>query len=65
MEDPPYTIYVLYVAFLFWPSICAMSSDIQQCGILTSEDSDDPVEPPFNRRDSKLCLVSSLTVIKY
>ena len=22
-ERPPYTMYILYAAFLFWPSICA------------------------------------------
>ena len=23
MKNPPYTMYVLYAAFLFWPSICS------------------------------------------
>ena len=32
--------------------------DFQQCGI-------EPVQPPFKLRNSKLCLVSSLTIIEY
>ena len=38
-----------------------MSCDMyfQQCGILTSVDSDEPVQPPFKLRNSKLCSVSS------
>ena len=39
--------------------------DFQQCGILTSVDSDDPVQPHFKIRNFKLCSVSSLTLIKY
>ena len=34
-------------------------------GILTSVDSDELVQPPFKLRNSKLCLVMSLTVIEY
>ena len=30
-----------------------MSRDFQQCGILTSVDSDEPVQPPFKLRNSK------------
>ena len=37
----------------------------QQCGILTSVDSDEPVQPPFKLRNSKLCSVSSLIVKEY
>ena len=33
--------------------------------ILTSVDSDEPVQPPFKLTNSKLCSVSSLTVIEY
>ena len=33
--------------------------------ILTSIDSDDPVQPPFKLRNSKWCSVSSLTIIEY
>ena len=25
-ERPPYTMYVLYAAFLFWPSICTVKN---------------------------------------
>ena len=39
--------------------------NFQQCGILTSVDSDEPVQPPFKLRNSKWCSVSSLTVIEY
>ena len=39
--------------------------DFQQCGILTSVDSDEHVQPPFKLRTSKRCSVSSLTLIEY
>ena len=45
--------------------IWAVSCDFQQCGILTSVDSDEPVQSPLKRRNSKWCSVSSLTVIEY
>ena len=35
----------------------------QQCGILTSVDSDEPVPPPFKLINSKRSSVSSLTLI--
>ena len=38
--------------------------DLQQCGILTSVDSDKPVQPPFKLRNSKWCSVDSLAVIE-
>ena len=38
-----------------------MTCDFQPCGILTSVDSDEPVQSPFKLRNSKWCLVSSLT----
>ena len=41
----------------------AMTCDLQQCGILTCVDSDEPVQPPLKLRNSKLCSVSSLTLI--
>ena len=37
-----------------------MTCDFQQCGILTSVDSDEPVQPAFKLRNS----VSSLTLIE-
>ena len=39
--------------------------DFQQCGMLTSLDSDELVQPSFNLRSSNLCSVSSLTLIEY
>ena len=45
--------------------IWAATRDFQQCGILTSVDSDVPVQPPVKHRNSKWCSVSSLTVIEY
>ena len=41
--------------------IWATTCDLHQCVILTSEDSDEPVQPPFKRKNSKWCFVSSLT----
>ena len=38
--------------------------DFQQCGILNSVDSDEPVQSPFKLRNSKGCSVSSLTLIE-
>ena len=43
----------------------AVSCDFKQCGILTSVDWDEPVQPPFKLRNSKWCSVSSLTLIEY
>ena len=42
-----------------------VTHDFQKCGILTSVDSGEPVQPPFKLRHSKTGSVSSLTVIKY
>ena len=39
--------------------------DFQQCGILTSVDSDEPVQPSFKLRNYKWCLFSGLRVIAY
>ena len=38
----------------------AATRDFQQCGILTSVDSDEPVQSPLKLRNSKWCSVSSL-----
>ena len=43
----------------------ASAWDIQQFGISTCVDSDEPLQPPFKLRNSKLCSVSSLTIIGY
>ena len=45
-------------------NIWAVTCDFQQCGILTSVDSDEPVQPPVNLRNSKCCSVSSSKFIK-
>ena len=42
-----------------------MTCDCQQCSILTCVDSDEPVQSTFMIGNSKLCSVSSLTVIEY
>ena len=42
-----------------------MTCGFQQCGTLASVHSDEPVQPSFKLRNSKLCLDSSLTVIEY
>ena len=41
----------------------AVICDFQQCDILTSVDSDEPVQPPFKLRHFKWCSVSSLISI--
>ena len=44
-----------------WAATC----DFQQCGILTSVDSDESVQTSTKLRNSKWCPVSSLTLIEY
>ena len=48
-----------------WHNNWATTCDFQQCGILTSVDSDKPVQPSFKVRNSKWYSVSSLTFIEY
>ena len=48
-----------------WSYIWATAGDFQQFDILTSVDSDEPVQPPFKLRNSIWCSVSSLTIIEY
>ena len=43
----------------------AVTCDFQQCGILTRVVSNEPVQPHFTLRKSKVCSVSSLTLIEY
>ena len=43
----------------------AVACNFQQCGIFTSVDSYEPVQPPFKLRNLKWGSVSSLTVIEY
>ena len=45
--------------------IWASAWDFQQFDILTSVDSDNPLQPPFKLRNSKWYSVSSLTIIEY
>ena len=69
-RNPGYTISsitsqweLLVVSILrkFW----ATAWDFQQFDILTSVDSDEPLQPPVKLRNSKWCSVSSLTIIEY
>ena len=46
-------------------NLWASARDFQQFDILTSVDSDGPVQPPFKLRNSKWRSVSSLTTLKY
>ena len=40
MKDPPYTMYVLYAAFLFWPSrLYKVERKVQKCGDAFSKSS--------------------------
>ena len=55
--------FVSYIQFVI--IILAMTCYFQHCGILTSVDSNEPVEPPIKLRNSKWCWVNSLTLIKY
>ena len=41
------------------PFDMSLTGDFQRCGILTSVDSDEPVQPPFRLRNLKWCSVSS------
>ena len=42
-----------------------MICDLQQCGILTSVDLDEHVQPPVKLRNYKCCSVSRLKFIEY
>ena len=39
--------------------------DFQQCDLLTSVDSNEPMQPTIKLRNTKCCSVGSLTVIEY
>ena len=43
----------------------SVTCDFQQCGILTSVESNEPVHSPYKLRNSKWFSVSSLTLIEY
>ena len=53
----------------YWPNIWSATCDFEQCGILSSVDSDEPVQPPLQmilcNLHSKWISVSSLGVIEY
>ena len=55
----------LWIAIRENISIWALTCDFQQCGILTSVDSNKHVQPSFKLRNSKWCSFSSLTVVEY
>ena len=40
-----------------------MTCDFKKCGILTSVDSDKPVQSPVKLRNSKCCSISSLQLL--
>ena len=46
-------IYINRTRTLIFQTIWTMTRDFQQCGISTSVDSDEPVQPPFKLRNSK------------
>ena len=48
-----------------WKIIWAVACDFYQSGILTCVDSDEPLQPSVKLRNSKWCLVSSLTTVEY
>ena len=52
-------------SYIWWIHKWAVTHDFQQCGILTSVDSDEPAQPPFKLRNSKWCSINSLTFIGY
>ena len=63
---PPDKSAYLKVFFSYYSTkLWAVTCDFQQCDILTSVDSDEPVQSPFKLRNSKLSSVSSLTLTKY
>ena len=70
-QTPKFTSLSIYIGkpnlidYRYYNKKRAATCDFQQCGILISVDSDKPVQPPVKPRNSKLCSVSSLTVIEY
>ena len=49
------SIHIIFFDIYIWAVTC----DFQLCGILTSVDSDVPVQPPFKLKTSKWCSLSS------
>ena len=58
-------VYIRILMHSFIENKWASARDFHQCSILTSVDSDEPLQPPFKPRKSKWCSVSSLTIIEY
>ena len=56
---------MMYFFIIKVMSILAATCDLQQFGILTSVDSDEPVQPPFKLRNYKWFSVSGPGVIDY
>ena len=52
-----------YCTMMWGFKIWTVTCNFQQCDILTSVDSDEPVQPPFKLKNSKRCSVRSSTVI--
>ena len=59
------TIFRLKKDIIYKHMIQAVACDFQQCGILTSVDSDEPVQPPFKLKNLKWCSVGSLTLLGF
>ena len=58
-------VFNIFNPLMTTPILLAATCDFQQCDILKSVDSDEHVQPPFKLRNSKWCLVSSITFIEY
>ena len=63
LSIPWHVVYYFYTQILY--KIWALTCDFQQCGILTSVDSEEPVQPPVKLRNFKWCSISSFAVIEY
>ena len=61
----PKSTYMKHLGYKMRTPQWAAKCDFQQCGILTSVHSDEPVKPLFKLRNFKWCSVNSLTPIKY
>ena len=75
-----FVLFYIHLSFLLWNTspnsslarfarsyscyIWATTCDFHQCGIMTSVDSEEPVQPPFKLRNSRWCSVSSLIIFK-
>ena len=64
-ESTDLSEYLLLSNVICTKSHVLANMSFQQCGIMTSVDSDEPAYPLFKLRHSKLCSVSGLSVIEY